>query len=318
MASVGLLALIDDIASLLDDVAIISKVAAKKTAGILGDDLALNAEQVSGVRAERDLPVVWAVAKGSAINKVILVPCALLISAFLPWLITPLLMIGGAYLCYEGFEKVLHVFNGHSADEQAIRVGKLKVLADSELDLVAFEQEKIKAAIRTDFILSAEIIVIVLGVVQREPLAQQIFVVVMFSAFITVIVYGIVAVIVKLDDIGLYLVNSKSEVVASDIKKTFGAAILVFCPYLMKSLSVIGTLAMFLVGGGILLHGIPMLELWLTHWLTIISPLLFEESQLLLPVTMVLLVGLAVGSLLVMLRLVFNKLKLKSKSNLQS
>lgn len=315
MASVGLLALIDDIASLLDDVAVITKVAAKKTAGVLGDDLALNAEQVSGVRAERELSVIWAVAKGSAVNKAILVPCALLISAFLPWLVTPLLMLGGVYLCYEGFEKVVHVFRGKSADQQAAHDGKLKALADSKLDLVVFEKQKIKAAIRTDFILSAEIIVIVLGVVKDQPLAQQVFVVTMFAAFITVIIYGIVAAIVKLDDFGLYLLNAEGETVVSDIKKKLGSAILAFCPYLMKTLSIVGTVAMFLVGGGILLHGIHSLELWLTHWLITISPVLFEGSRLLLSTTMALVVGLVVGSLLVALRLAFHKLKLMNKSS---
>jgi len=253
MASAGLLALIDDIATLLDDVAILSKVAAKKTAGVLGDDLALNAEQVSGVRAERELPVVWAVFKGSAKNKMVLVPAALLLSAFLPWLITPLLMLGGAFLCFEGFEKIAHKFLHHDADEQSLHDAVL----NPNIDLVEFEQTKIKGAIRTDFILSAEIVVIALGTVQSVPFTQQVAVLVVIAAAITVGVYGIVAGIVKLDDAGLYLLNTRADASLAKLKQALGAMILRACPYLMKTLSVVGTAAMFLVGGGILLHGLP-------------------------------------------------------------
>lgn len=254
MAGTGLLALLDDIATLLDDVALLTKVAAKKTAGVLGDDLALNAEQVSGVRAERELPVVWAVAVGSAKNKLILVPLALLLSAFLPWLITPLLMLGGAYLCFEGAEKILHKLlphnEGHSEADKL-----LAELKDPHFDLVAFEKEKIKGAIRTDFILSAEVVVISLGTVQHVELSQQILVVSLIAAAITIGVYGLVAGIVKLDDLGLYLIKREIDGVVPRINRVLGTAILNFCPYLMKTLSVVGTAAMFLVGGGILLHG---------------------------------------------------------------
>ncbi|MCO7226405.1 DUF808 domain-containing protein [Pleionea sp. CnH1-48] len=250
MAGSSLLALIDDIAAVLDDVAVMTKVAAKKTAGVLGDDLALNAEQVSGVRAERELPVVWAVAKGSAKNKLILVPSALLLSVLLPWLITPLLMLGGAYLCYEGFEKVAHKFF-HKDDEKEHQE-KLEALSDPNVDMEEFEKEKIKGAIRTDFILSAEIIVIALGTVQNAEFMMQVSVVVGIAVLMTVGVYGLVAGIVKLDDAGYYLVKQ-----ASSFKKAVGKGLLIFAPFLMKSLSIIGTIAMFMVGGSILLHGIP-------------------------------------------------------------
>ncbi|MEZ5436221.1 MAG: DUF808 domain-containing protein [Pseudomonadales bacterium] len=251
MAGSSLLALIDDIASVLDDVALLTKVAAKKTSGVLGDDLALNAEQVSGVRAERELPVVWAVAKGSFKNKLILVPAALLISAFVPWLVTPLLMIGGAFLCYEGFEKLAHKFL-HSAEQDAAEHAAItQALLDPAVDLVAFEQEKIKGAIRTDFILSAEIIVIALGTVKDAAFSMQVSVVCSIALLMTVGVYGLVAGIVKLDDAGLYLVKHASAGVLGKLKYGLGKALLLFAPKLMKSLSVIGTVAMFLVGGGI-------------------------------------------------------------------
>lgn len=259
MAAVGLLALIDDVATLLDDVAVLSKVAVKKTAGVLGDDLALNAEQVSGVKADRELPVVWAVAKGSVKNKLILVPAALLISAIAPWLIVPLLMLGGAYLCYEGFEKLLHYFLAtHQADQQQ-RQQKLQALADPQLDLVAYEKKKIQGAIRTDFILSAEIVVITLGTVKQVPFAQQVMVVTLIAAAITVVVYGAVAAIVKLDDAGLYLLQTRADHTGARLQRMLGRGLLAFCPYLMKTLTVVGTVAMFLVGGGILAHGVPAL-----------------------------------------------------------
>lgn len=257
MATAGLLALIDDIATLLDDVAILTKVAAKKTAGVLGDDLALNAEQVSGIRAERELPVIWEVAKGSAKNKLILVPIALLLSAFLPWIITPLLMFGGAFLCYEGFEKILHVFGSNKDQKKTDHQKTLTALADASINFVNFEKKKIKGAIRTDFILSAEIVVIALGIVKDSDFIQQVMVVSLIAAVITVGVYGTVAAIVKLDDAGIYLLKTDSTGLWGEMRKGFGQAILSMCPYLMKTLSIVGTAAMFLVGGGILIHGIP-------------------------------------------------------------
>lgn len=253
MASSSLLALIDDIATILDDVAILSKVAAKKTAGVLGDDLALNAEQVSGVRAERELPVVWAVAKGSFLNKLILVPAALLISAFIPWLITPLLMLGGAFLCFEGIEKLAHVLF-HKDEKNQEHELITQALKDPSIDLVELEKQKIKGAIRTDFVLSAEIIVIALSAVSQSPFLTQCLVVSAVAMGITAAVYGLVAAIVKIDDVGLYFVE-KSE--GQGILNLMGRGLLWFAPFLMKTLSVVGTAAMFLVGGGILLHGIP-------------------------------------------------------------
>jgi uncharacterized protein len=255
MAGTSLLALLDDIATILDDVSVMTKVAAKKTAGVLGDDLALNAEQVTGVKADRELPVVWAVAKGSAWNKAILVPAALAISAFAPWAVTPLLMIGGAFLCYEGFEKLAHKFL-HSKQEDAQHHDALvHAVADEKVDLVAFEKEKIKGAVRTDFVLSAEIIVITLGVVADKPFATQVAVLCTVAVLMTVGVYGLVAGIVKLDDLGLYLSHR-----ASSAAQAVGRGILWFAPWLMKALSIVGTAAMFLVGGGILVHGIPALH----------------------------------------------------------
>ena len=254
--AVSLLALLDDIATILDDVAVMTKVAAKKTAGVLGDDLALNAQQVSGVRAERELPVVWAVAKGSVVNKLILVPAALAISYFAPWAITPFLMLGGAYLCFEGFEKIAHTFFHSKAQDQTHKDEIMRALANPEVDLVALEKDKIKGAIRTDFVLSAEIIVIALGTVATAAFSQQVTVVVAIAAIMTVGVYGLVAGIVKLDDAGLYLLQSTSSPA-----RAVGHSLLWFAPKLMKTLSVVGTVAMFMVGGGILVHGWP----WLHH-----------------------------------------------------
>ena len=270
MAAANLLALIDDIATILDDVAILSKVAAKKTAGVLGDDLALNAEQVSGVKADRELPVVWAVAKGSFLNKLILVPSALAISAFLPVLITILMVIGGLYLCYEGFEKVVHKFFHSKAELEAEHAEQLKALADPNVDLVKLEKGKIKGAIRTDFILSAEIIVIVLGTVQSEPFLNQVLVVSSLALLITVGVYGLVAGIVKLDDAGLYLLRKSVSGSFNAIQRFVGRLLLRIAPLLMKSLAIIGTAAMFLVGGGILVHSIPAIHhvvLYMVEWL---------------------------------------------------
>jgi predicted DNA repair protein MutK len=259
MAGTSLLALLDDIASVLDDVATLTKIATKKTAGVLGDDLALNAEQVSGVHAERELPVVWAVAKGSAWNKAILVPAAIAISTFLPWLITPLLMLGGGYLCFEGFEKIAHKFMHPPEQEARERAELLERVSNPAIDLVALEKEKIKGAIRTDFVLSAEIVTIALGTVTNVTLTTRIAVLVAIAVVMTVGVYGLVAGIVKLDDLGLHLSGGLAAP-----KRGFGAAvgrgILRGAPYLMKTLSIAGTAAMFLVGGGILAHGIPPLH----------------------------------------------------------
>ncbi len=268
MAGTSLLALLDDIATVLDDVAVMTKVAAKKTAGVLGDDLALNAEQVSGIRAEREIPVVWAVAKGSFKNKLILVPSALLISAFVPVLIIPLLMLGGAYLCFEGVEKVAHKLF-HPKEEAEEKQEVLKALHDPKMDLVKFEKRKIKGAIRTDFILSAEIIVIALGTVQESPFSTQVGVVCGIALLMTVGVYGLVAGIVKLDDAGFYLVKTKAQTVWGKFQRALGRGLLAFAPFLMKTLAFVGTLAMFLVGGGILIHGVPLFTQWehgIAHW----------------------------------------------------
>ncbi|MEM6511679.1 MAG: DUF808 domain-containing protein [Pseudomonadota bacterium] len=258
MAGSSLLTLLDDIATLLDDVAVLSKVAAKKTAGVLGDDLALNAEQVSGIRAERELPVVWAVFKGSAINKAIMVPIALLLSVFAPWTIMPLLMIGGAFLCYEGFEKVSHRLL-HKAEAEEEHKQRLAAVADDRVDMVEFEKGRIRGAIRTDAILSAEIIVIVLGTVQDADLTTQIAVLSFLAVAFTVGVYGLVAGIVKMDDLGVHLIENKAESGFGKLKNRLGAGILRLAPRLMSTLSIAGTIAMFLVGGGILVHGVPML-----------------------------------------------------------
>lgn len=251
--------LLDDITTMLDDVSVMTKVAAKKTAGVLGDDLALNAQQVSGVDASRELPVVWAVAKGSAINKLILVPAALAISYFIPWLITPLLMIGGAFLCFEGFEKIAHkFFHKHEDDhhDKAIE----QAVADPKVDLVELEKDKIKGAIRTDFILSAEIIVIALGTVATEIFSKQVAVVAAIAIIMTVGVYGLVAGIVKLDDLGLHLMLKKGTSFYRQLQRKIGAGLLAFAPKLMRFLSVAGTAAMFLVGGSIIGHGLPFVH----------------------------------------------------------
>ena len=258
MAGASLLTLLDDIATVLDDVALMTKTAAKQTAGVLGDDLALNAQQVTGVRAERELPVVWAVAKGSFLNKLILVPAALAISAFLPWLITPLLMLGGAFLCFEGFEKVAHKLL-HSADDQAKAHAALKkAVADPAVDMRAFERKKIRGAIRTDFILSAEIVVITLGTVAQADFAMQVAVLSTIAVLITVGVYGLVAGIVKIDDVGLHWVEQQGRAGL----QVMGRGLLWLAPRLMKTLTVVGTGAMFLVGGGILVHGVQLLHHW--------------------------------------------------------
>ena len=254
MAVSNLLALIDDIASVLDDVAVLTKVATQKTVGVLGDDLALNAQQVAGVRAERELPVVWAVAKGSMINKAILVPAALAISALAPWAVTPLLMVGGLYLCYEGCEKLAHKYLTPAAEDQARQAALRQALTDPNIDMAALERDKIKGAIRTDFVLSAEIIAITLGAVAQAEFMTQVLVLCGIAVAMTVGVYGIVAGIVKLDDLGLWLSRRAGA------SARIGRAILRAAPWLMKTLSVAGTVAMFLVGGGILTHGVPALD----------------------------------------------------------
>ncbi len=257
MAIANLLALFDDITTLLDDVATFTKVAAKKTSGLLGDDLALNAEQVSGIRADRELPVVWAVTKGSFINKAILVPLALLISAVAPWLITPMLMVGGAYLCFEGFEKIWHSLF-HREDIAERQAELRQAVTQTEVDLVEFEKEKIKGAIRTDFILSAEIIVITLGTVADEPFLTKLSVLSIVAIVITAVVYGLVAGIVKIDDAGLLLSRKPGQGGWARFQQAFGRMLLRAAPFLMRGLSIVGTIAMFLVGGGIILHGL--------HW----------------------------------------------------
>lgn len=297
MAGTSLLALIDDIATLLDDVSLMTKVAAKKTAGVLGDDLALNAQQVTGVRASREIPVVWAVAKGSLLNKLILVPLAVLISVFIPWAITPLLMVGGAYLCFEGAEKVLHKFLHNEEEKKAAQSEKLKAVLDPKVNMVTFEQNKIKGAIRTDFILSAEIIAITLGIVATVNLTTQFLVLATIAFVMTVGVYGLVAGLVKVDDLGLYLTQKPN---ASAFTKGVGSFLLKLAPKMMKFLSIAGTIAMFLVGGGILVHGVPVVhhlfETWAVHFGMILT--------LLNGVT-----GLLAGITLVLLFAVFEKIK---------
>ena len=291
MAGASLLTLLDDIATLLDDISLMGKLAAKKTAGVLGDDLSLNAQQVSGVRANRELPVVWAVAKGSLLNKVILVPLALLISAFIPWAITPLLMVGGAFLCFEGAEKILHSLESRKnkgKESPEARQQRLEALASQ--DPVTFEKDKIKGAIRTDFILSAEIVAITLGIVADAPLLNQVLVLSGIAIVVTIGVYGLVGVIVKLDDVGYWLSDKTSA-----LAKMIGKALLVIAPWLMKSLSVIGTLAMFLVGGGIVVHGIAPLHHAIEH---------FAEGQAaviatVLPTLLNLVIGLIIGLIVV-------------------
>ncbi len=302
MAAANLLALIDDIATILDDVAILSKVAAKKTAGVLGDDLALNAQQVAGVSADRELPVVWAVAKGSMVNKAILVPAALLISVFAPWLVTPLLMAGGAFLCFEGFEKLAHRALHSKAEDNAHRAQLTQALTDPAVDLVTLEKDKIKGAIRTDFILSAEIIAITLGTVAQASLPIQVAVLVGMAVLMTVGVYGFVAGIVKLDDLGLWL-NQRTI----SVSRALGRGILRLAPWLMKALSVAGTAAMFLVGGGILVHGVPQLD----HAIEQAVAGWGGVAQWLLPTLADGLVGVAAGAVVLAAVTLFKKLRSK-------
>lgn len=250
--ALGLLTILDDISMMADDVATMTKVAAKKVTGVLSDDVALNAHQVSGFSPSRELPVVWAVAKGSAINKAIIVPVALLLVAFAPWALTPILMLGGAFLCFEGVEKVFHKFLHSEAEDQAHHDELLQLAQMSPEQIVQHEKQKANAAIRTDCILSAEIIVIALGTMQGAPFSQQALTLVVVSVVFTVGVYGLVAAIVKLDDLGFYLEKS-----ASRAFQALGSGVIAFVPYLMKTLSFLGTAALFLVGGGIIAHGMP-------------------------------------------------------------
>lgn len=303
MAGASLLTLLDDIAAVLDDVAVMTKVAARKTAGVLGDDLALNAQQVAGVRAEREIPVVWAVAKGSFRNKLILVPAALLLSVFAPWAVLPALMIGGAYLCYEGFEKIAHHFLHGIEEEQSEHRQTVAALDDPAIDIVAFERRKIRGAIRTDFILSAEIIVIALGTVQDAELLTRISVVCSIALLMTVGVYGLVAGIVKLDDGGMHLLRETRDGVWPTAKRLLGAAMLGIAPRLMRFLSVAGTAAMFLVGGSILAHG------WdayhdLSHGVIEVAaalPLVGSLLGALVPLLLEALVGIIAGALVLAL-----------------
>lgn len=313
MASANLLALIDDIATILDDVAILSKVAAKKTAGVLGDDLALNAEQVSGVKADRELPVVWAVAKGSFLNKLILVPAALAISAFLPVLITILMVLGGLYLCFEGFEKIFHKLFEDEESKQKQHLEKLVALSSPDTDMVEMEKDKIKGAIRTDFILSAEIIVIVLGTVQEAAFGTQVAVVSGLALLITIGVYGLVAVIVKLDDAGLYLLRKSVTGSFSAVSRFVGRSLLIIAPLLMKTLSIVGTAAMFLVGGGILVHSIEPLHHFvhvIVEWLNLA---LGSFTEMIAPIVLEGITGLLAGAIVLALVSLIQKLKPSSK-----
>jgi uncharacterized protein len=313
MAAGSLLTLLDDIATMLDDVALMTKIAAKKTASVLGDDLALNAEQVSGVKAARELPVVWAVAKGSFKNKLILVPVALTISAFIPWLIMPLLMIGGAYLCLEGFEKLAHKFFSHHAEEQAQNQKIAEATMDSNIDLVALEKQKINGAIRTDFVLSAEIIVIALGTVKDAAFSSQVIVVSAIAIAVTIGVYGLVAGIVKLDDGGLALIKSTSKSSWGNFKRRFGHGLLWFAPVLMKTLAIAGTAAMFLVGGSIVLHGIPNAHPILHHVdeLTLAVPMIGNALSAIMPLFINGLAGIIVGAIVLAIISIPNPFKSK-------
>ena len=302
MAGASLLTLIDDIATLLDDVSVMTKVAAKKTAGVLGDDLALNAQQVTGINADRELPVVWAVAKGSIINKAILVPLALLLAAWQPWLVTVLLMIGGAYLCFEGFEKIAHKWLHKPEEDAQHHAELLDAIEDETVDMVQFEKDKIKGAVRTDFVLSAEIIVITLGTVASKPLMEQLAVLVGISLIMTIGVYGFVAGIVKLDDIGLWLAQKKSAAA-----QQLGGFFLWLMPVLMKVLAFVGTLAMFLVGGAIVAHNLPA-SFGLHHLYEVVAHSLPTWLSGISSTVMDGLAGLVVGALVLVCVTVISKL----------
>jgi predicted DNA repair protein MutK len=317
MAAGSLFALLDDIATMLDDVSVMTKVAAKKTAGVLGDDLALNAQQVSGVDASRELPVVWAVAKGSFINKLILVPAALTISYFAPWVITPLLMIGGAFLCFEGAEKLVHKLL-HSKNEDNQHEKELaQAVADPNVDLVALEKDKIKGAIRTDFILSAEIIVIALGSVAgvTATFSKQVAVVSTIAIIMTVGVYGLVAGIVKLDDLGLHLMLKKGASFYRQLQRKLGAGLLAFAPKLMRFLSVAGTAAMFMVGGSIIGHGVPALHHFSEHIAEVMHdfPVVGGFLAAISPIIIDAIIGLIVGVICVVLFEIVTKLMPKKR-----
>lgn len=317
MASANLLTLIDDIATILDDVAILSKVAAKKTAGVLGDDLALNAEQVSGVKADRELPVVWAVAKGSFLNKLILVPAALAISAFAPSLITILLVIGGLFLCYEGVEKVIEKLF-HSDVSKQKHKDNINNAINNNIDLVTLEKDKVKGAIRTDFILSAEIIVIILGTLQNTSFEMQVFVLSSMAILITVGVYGLVAAIVKLDDLGLYLLRQSLSGSFSTIKRFFGRSLLVFAPVLMKTLAVVGTIAMFLVGGGIIVHSIGFIHHGVDIFVSWSNSLISIELDSAISIFTEGVIGILAGAILLPIVSALIKLKNSVKPNVES
>jgi predicted DNA repair protein MutK len=299
MAGSSLLALIDDIATVLDDVSVMTRVAAQKTAAVLGDDLALNAQQVAGVRAERELPVVWAVAKGSLVNKAILVPAALAISVLAPWAILPLLMVGGAYLCLEGFEKLVHRALHTRIEDEDHHAELIQALADPAVDLAVLERDKIKGAIRTDFVLSAEIIVITLGVVADTPLIDQLIVLTGIAAVMTIGVYGLVAGIVKMDDAGLYLSRLSGAGAWTRPLRGLGRGLLAAAPRLMKVLAVVGTAAMFLVGGGIITHGIPAVHHLGEAATQVVAgwPLVGGGLAWLMPLLMNALVGVLTGAL---------------------
>ena len=303
MAGSSLLVLLDDIAAVLDDVATMTKVAARKTAGVLGDDLAVNAEKVTGVRAERELPVVWAVAKGSFRNKFILVPAALALSLVAPWVIPPLLILGGLFLCYEGFEKVAHPFLHSPAADAAHRADLIAQVRNPAVDLVKFEQRRIKGAIRTDMILSAEIIVLTLGIVARESFVTQVLVVSGIALVMTVGVYGLVAGIVKLDDAGLHLAEREGQGAWASFLRWFGARLVAFAPWLMKALGVVGTIAMFMVGGGILVHGFHSLDTLIASLASWAAALPTAGSLLAAAVSMLapILVGLVAGAAVLLL-----------------
>lgn len=311
MAGASLLTLLDDIALLLDDVAVLSKVAAKKTAGVLGDDLAVNAEQLSGgIKADRELPVVWSVFKGSLINKTILVPIALLLSYFLPSIITPLLMIGGAYLCYEGFEKVWHKFS-HKKQADVNHEALLTALSDPELNIQDFEKDKIKGAIRTDFILSAEIIIIALGTITDKPISTQIMVLSFIAILMTVGVYGLVAGIVKIDDGGLLLIKDNSKSLWGNFKRKLGAFMLAFAPMLMRFLAFAGTVAMWLVGGSLITHGFHSLSPHIEKITSVAAslPIAGNVVSAITPLTIDLIIGFILGAMLVFIELAVRKAK---------
>ncbi len=306
MAGANLLALLDDIATLMDDIAAMSKVAAQKTAGVLGDDLAVNADQVQGIKADRELPVVWAVAKGSLLNKAILVPAALAISAFVPSLITVLLVLGGLYLCFEGAEKLLHKYLPHD-DQLQEREARIEAIAHEDVDMVAFEQKKIKGAIRTDFILSAEIIVIALGTVSDATLITQVGVLIALSLAITVGVYGLVAGLVKMDDVGLYMLRKSLTGTMNTMQRLIGRTLLVAAPAIMKTLAVVGTIAMFLVGGGILTHSIGFL-----HHVTVWTTELVPSADFAMSILADGVVGVAAGAIIAFVVAAISKLKASS------